>query len=112
MVLAVIRAAIVDASGVAVDVDELALAETAAHVGDDTTHASDATRRANARQGGVPTSPEHEAVVALFRNRPTLAAEVLNILEQRKITSIVVVDRDRRVEGIVHLHDLWRTEMV
>jgi len=41
----------------------------------------------------------------------TLAAEALHILEQRKITSIVVVDRDRRVEGVVHLHDLWRTEM-
>jgi arabinose-5-phosphate isomerase len=43
--------------------------------------------------------------------RTTLATEVLNIFEQRKITSIVVVDQDRRVEGVVHLHDLWRTEM-
>lgn len=41
----------------------------------------------------------------------TLATEVLNIFEQRKITSIVVVDRDHQVEGVVHLHDLWRTEM-
>ncbi len=43
--------------------------------------------------------------------RATLATEVLNIFEQRKITSIVVVDHDQRVEGVVHLHDLWRTEM-
>ena len=43
--------------------------------------------------------------------RGTLATEVLNVLEQRKITSIVVVDQDQRVEGVVHLHDLWRTEM-
>ena len=43
----------------------------------------------------------------------TLAAEALNIMEQRKITSIVVVeDGSRRVTGVVHLHDLWRTEMV
>jgi len=42
----------------------------------------------------------------------TLAAEALNILEQRKITAIVVVDDERRVEGVVHLHDLWRTELV
>jgi arabinose-5-phosphate isomerase len=43
----------------------------------------------------------------------TLAAEALNILEQRKITAIVVVDGDqRRVAGVVHLHDLWRTELV
>ena len=44
-------------------------------------------------------------------DRETLAAEVLNILEQRKVTSIIVVDRNQHVEGIVHLHDLWRTEM-
>lgn len=42
----------------------------------------------------------------------TLAVEALAILESRKITSIVVVDAGRRVEGVVHLHDLWRTEMV
>jgi arabinose-5-phosphate isomerase len=45
-------------------------------------------------------------------NRRTLAVEALNLLEQRKITSIVVVDEGRRVEGVVHLHDLWRTELV
>lgn len=42
----------------------------------------------------------------------TLAVEALAVMEQRKITSIVVVDGDRRVEGVVHLHDLWRTGMV
>ena len=42
----------------------------------------------------------------------TLAVEALAMLEQRKITSIVVIDAARRVEGIVHLHDLWRTGMV
>jgi arabinose-5-phosphate isomerase len=42
----------------------------------------------------------------------TLAAEALNIMESRKITSIVVVNGDtHRVAGVVHLHDLWRTEM-
>jgi arabinose-5-phosphate isomerase len=42
----------------------------------------------------------------------TLAAEALNIMENRKITSIVVVDGDpRRVVGVVHVHDLWGTEM-
>jgi len=45
-------------------------------------------------------------------SRQTLAAEVLALLERRKITSVVVVDNDQRVEGIVHLHDLWRTGMV
>jgi arabinose-5-phosphate isomerase len=37
-----------------------------------------------------------------------LAAEALNIMEQRKITSLVVVDSGR-VAGFVHLHDLGRT---
>ena len=44
--------------------------------------------------------------------RDTLAAEALHVLEQRKITSIVVVNDRNEVQGVVHLHDLWRTEMV
>jgi len=45
--------------------------------------------------------------------RTTLAAEALNIMETRHITSLVVVERDSyHVAGIVHLHDLWRTEMI
>jgi arabinose-5-phosphate isomerase len=48
--------------------------------------------------------------------RATLAAEALNLMEQHKITSIVVVDGDaQRVAGVVHLHDLhdlWRMEMI
>jgi arabinose-5-phosphate isomerase len=42
-----------------------------------------------------------------------LAVEALNVMEQRKITSVVVVDgQPARVAGVVHLHDLWRTELV
>jgi arabinose-5-phosphate isomerase len=43
----------------------------------------------------------------------TLAAQALNIMEQRKITSVVVADgnHSQRVAGVVHLHDLWRMEM-
>ena len=40
------------------------------------------------------------------------AATALAIMEERKITSLVVVDEERNVQGIVHLHDLWGTEMV
>jgi arabinose-5-phosphate isomerase len=45
--------------------------------------------------------------------RATLAAEALNIMEQRKITSIVVAENGVpiRVAGVLHLHDLWRMEM-
>ena len=43
----------------------------------------------------------------------TLAVEALNVMEQRKITSVAVVDKaTHRLAGVVHLHDLWRTEMV
>jgi arabinose-5-phosphate isomerase len=42
----------------------------------------------------------------------TMAVEALAMMEQRKITSIVVINADRRVDGVVHLHDLWRTGMV
>jgi arabinose-5-phosphate isomerase len=45
-------------------------------------------------------------------DRTTLAAQALNLLETRKITSIVVIDGQRRVEGVVHLHDLWGTQLV
>lgn len=42
-----------------------------------------------------------------------LAVEALNIMEQRKITSLVVVEEPaKRVLGVLHLHDLWRTEMI
>lgn len=41
-----------------------------------------------------------------------LAVEAIRIMEERKITSLVVVGAGERVEGVVHLHDLWRTEMM
>ncbi len=41
-----------------------------------------------------------------------MAAKALAILEERKITSLVVVDADGKVEGVVHLHDLWGVELI
>ncbi|MBM3777050.1 MAG: KpsF/GutQ family sugar-phosphate isomerase [Acidimicrobiia bacterium] len=41
-----------------------------------------------------------------------LAAEALLRMEQQRITSLVVVDSDGRVDGVLHLHDLWRTELI
>jgi arabinose-5-phosphate isomerase len=40
------------------------------------------------------------------------AATALAIMEEKKITSLAVVDDDMKLQGIVHLHDLWGTEMV
>jgi arabinose-5-phosphate isomerase len=41
-----------------------------------------------------------------------LAARALAELEERKITSLVVVDGEGRVEGVLHLHDLWGMELI
>ena len=56
------------------------------------------------------------AADAMTRNpttipRTELAGAALRLMEERKITSIVVVDAERRVEGVVHLHDLWTTQL-
>ena len=44
--------------------------------------------------------------------RSELAARALNVLESRKITSLIVVGEANRVEGVLHLHDLWRTQLI
>lgn len=41
-----------------------------------------------------------------------LAAEALRLLEQRKITSLVIVDEGGVALGVLHLHDLWHTQMI
>ncbi|MCC7031812.1 MAG: KpsF/GutQ family sugar-phosphate isomerase [Acidobacteria bacterium] len=68
----------------------------------------------------MAVSPDIQALVArdVMTANPvtigpeTFAVEALALLERRKITSVVVIDAERRVEGVLHLHDLWRTEMV
>jgi len=40
-----------------------------------------------------------------------LAGSALRIMEERKITSLVVVDPERKPLGVVHLHDLWTLEL-
>ena len=71
---------------------------------------TDAQRAANVlelRAGDVMTRKPVSIAPA------TLAVEALNIMEQRKITSLVVLDGvSNRLAGVVHLHDLWRTELV
>ena len=41
-----------------------------------------------------------------------LAVRALHFMEEKKITSLVVIDAEQRIEGIVHLHDLWETELI
>ncbi len=40
-----------------------------------------------------------------------LATEALRLLEERHITSLPVVDASRAVVGVIHLHDLWKTQL-
>jgi len=42
----------------------------------------------------------------------TYAASALDVMEQKKITSLVVVGPSKEVLGVVHLHDLWGTEVI
>ena len=65
---------------------------------------------------GTPNLLERTAADVMTHNpitigRNTLAAEALGVLERRKITSLVVVGDDQQVQGVVHLHHLWRTEL-
>jgi len=40
-----------------------------------------------------------------------LAGSALRIMEDRHITSVVVVDAGKKPLGVVHLHDLWTLEL-
>ena len=58
----------------------------------------------------------HTAAESMKANPATISAEelasaALQVMEQRKITSLFVVDDASRVEGIIHLHDLWGLEL-
>ena len=72
-------------------------------------------RRLLEREGGAALSKT--AGEAMNANPRTiaageLAARALAILEERKITSLVVTDGSGKVEGVVHLHDLWGVELI
>ena len=43
--------------------------------------------------------------------RSELAASALRVMEEKRITSVLVVDGDHRLEGVVHIHDLWTLQL-
>ena len=43
--------------------------------------------------------------------RTELAAAALRMMEEKKITSVLVVDAAGRLEGVVHIHDLWTLQL-
>ena len=50
-----------------------------------------------------PRNPQPRTVT-----RSELATHALHLMESYRITSLVVVDEANRVEGLIHLHDLWK----
>jgi len=74
---------------------------------------TDGDLRRHLQAGGRMDAPigdhmiRHPATI----ERKELATRALAIMEERRITSIPVVAADGTLEGIVQLHDLWRTQM-
>ncbi|MFI5007339.1 MAG: SIS domain-containing protein [Solirubrobacterales bacterium] len=63
------------------------------------------------------TMLDHTAAECMTRDpvligRRELATRALDVMERRKITALLVTDGEGRVEGVIHLHDLWTTEMI
>jgi arabinose-5-phosphate isomerase len=77
-------------------------------------------RRQLEKHGRTPGSKdvlELTAEECMTRNPRTIttdefATTALGIMEEKKITALVVVDGDGRPQGILHLHDLWGTESI
>ncbi len=43
--------------------------------------------------------------------RTELAAGALRLMEERKITSVLIVDSGGKLEGVLHIHDLWTLQL-
>ncbi len=64
-------------------------------------------------------SPDPLRLVAaecMTRNPKTIAPEslagtALARMEEMKITSLVVIDQRKIIQGVIHVHDLWRTQL-
>jgi len=67
-------------------------------------------RRTLTRQYDVNTTPIKEVMTRNARTIPKgmLAAEALAIMQKYSITSLIVVDEEKRPNGVLHLHDLLK----
>jgi arabinose-5-phosphate isomerase len=68
------------------------------------------------RMLAAPTPMTGQAADAMIRTPTTispdaLATEALKIMEEKKITSLPVVDPAGLLLGVIQIHDLWRTEL-
>ncbi len=74
-----------------------------------------AAEEAEAPQGGTSLL-RRTAGASMTRNPQTisgdeLAAAALQVMEEKRITSLFVCDAAGRLAGVVHVHDLWRLEL-
>ncbi|MBS1798975.1 MAG: KpsF/GutQ family sugar-phosphate isomerase [Acidobacteria bacterium] len=72
-------------------------------------------RRLLERDGG--RALEHTAGEIMNPHPVTIAAtefasSALALMEEKKITSLIVTSEDSRAEGVLHLHDLWTLELI
>jgi arabinose-5-phosphate isomerase len=44
--------------------------------------------------------------------RTELAASALRIMEEKKITSLLITDPEGKLEGVLHIHDLWTLQLL
>jgi len=58
------------------------------------------------------TAGECMTASPILIGRREMATAALDLMESRKITALVVPDADGKVDGVVQLHDLWKTEMI
>jgi arabinose-5-phosphate isomerase len=70
----------------------------------------------SAQQSGSGSVLDRTAADVMSRSpvtvsRAMLAVEALRLMEEKKITSVVVVGHAQQVEGVLHVHDLWRTQL-
>ncbi len=71
-------------------------------------------RRALQKYGGNFMQKKAEDCMTenpLTIDKNDLATKALNLMEENKITSLIIKNKKGKIEGIIHLHDLWRTEM-
>jgi arabinose-5-phosphate isomerase len=59
----------------------------------------------------VKTAKDCMSSNPLTIDKDDLATTALQIMEEKKITSLIITNKNNKIEGLIHLHDLWRTEM-
>lgn len=71
-------------------------------------------RRTLTRHLDINTTPLKDVMTTQCKTIApgTLAAEALNIMQQHSITSLVIVDKDNKPHGVIHLHDLLKAGVV